>query len=273
MNSEEKKRAIYAGPSIDHIIPPIEHFNLLEEPHEKQSLDYMGLPNIWILKTNRLYNSITKRMFSSGVDSHGVTGPKKEKRCISKSKAFRKAFRNDILDIPNEDKRRLSFLGFSKNWIVRDGRMWSDHIYQWIRPSQRKNDGRYIFQIKPDEGARKSCFRYRLLAQAFIPNDDPENKTQINHIDGDCTNDSITNLEWVSNKENMLHASRIGIHDNTRMTSEIATFICKQLSHGISPYQISISIRAIYEKKINDRVIYDIYKRRTYKDVSSKYIW
>jgi hypothetical protein len=45
----------------------------------------------------------------------------------------------------------------------------------------------------------------RAVALAFIPN--PQNKSQVNHIDGDKQNDRITNLEWTTQSENQLHAS------------------------------------------------------------------
>lgn len=50
---------------------------------------------------------------------------------------------------------------------------------------------------------------HRLLAIAFIPN--PHNKEEVNHIDGDKLNNNLTNLEWVTKKENAQHAQRIGL--------------------------------------------------------------
>jgi len=47
---------------------------------------------------------------------------------------------------------------------------------------------------------------HRLLAQEFIPNS--EGKPEINHIDGDRSNNSLTNLEWVTHAENVQHSAR-----------------------------------------------------------------
>ena len=56
------------------------------------------------------------------------------------------------------------------------------------------------------DGKQKSYRVHRLVAQEFIPN--PHNLLEVNHIDGNKQNNSVTNLEWVDGETNRMHEVR-----------------------------------------------------------------
>lgn len=84
-----------------------------------------------------------------------------------------------------------------------DGRVYSNKSGKQIKP--RKNQNGYL--IVTLDG--KQCSLHKLVAKHFVPN--PYDHPQVNHKDGDKTNNIYHNLEWVTAKENIQHSLKAGL--------------------------------------------------------------
>lgn len=87
-------------------------------------------------------------------------------------------------------------------------------------------------------GVNKTFRVHRLVASAFI--DNPENKSQVNHINGIKDDNRVENLEWCTNQENIIHAYSNNLintnkgekHHNSKLTDNQVELIKEYLKSG-----------------------------------------
>ena len=132
----------------------------------------------------------------------------------------------------------------------------------------RKRVDGYLSVCLSKNGKTKTFSVHRLVAVAFIPN--PENKTEIDHINAIRTDNSVNNLRWVSHKENMnnsltiafLSISKVGENNpfyGKKLSEEIKRKISDRLSGKNNP-------KAHKVKNIDTNEIFN-----TVKEASIKY--
>lgn len=95
----------------------------------------------------------------------------------------------------------------------------------------------------------------RLVAKAFIPN--PENKPQVNHINGVKTDDRVENLEWCTSWENTSHACRTGLMLMKLTSEEVREIRASKETPKILAKKYKVSPRHIGRIKRRERRIHD----------------
>ena len=114
------------------------------------------------------------------------------------------------------------------------------------------------------KGNRESVKVHRLVAIAFI--DNPENKPQVNHIDGNKLNNCATNLEWNTNIENMKHAVESGLFKNVKGRERLRSILTENEVLEIRSSNLSSrKLGNVYN--VNKSTILSIKNRKTWKHI------
>ena len=143
--------------------------------------------------------------------------------------------------------------------IRRDGTIWYNGELKYLGKTKKG-----YLRCKFNGGCESV---HRLIAQKYIPN--PENKEQVNHINGIKTDNRVDNLEWVTASENIKHAYETGLIDitkNRRLTMEQAREIREKYSTG--DYN---TVQLSEEYDVSIPVINKIIKNKSYIDNEYNY--
>lgn len=117
----------------------------------------------------------------------------------------------------------------------------------------RKNKYGYVTVVLYENGEPITKTIHRLVAQTFISN--PENKPQINHLNGKKLDNNVSNLEWVTGSENVKHAHRTGLKIN--LVSEI-----RHLRGGLSGFALKLGELFVWLVEPLSRKM-DLYRRQS----------
>ena len=103
----------------------------------------------------------------------------------------------------------------------------------------------YMYLDLCKDGKVKKFTVHRLVALAYLPN--TENKPQVNHINGDKTDNRLENLEWCTRSENQKHSIDIGL----RTTKGVKNSQCKLNEEEVIYIKNSDEKGKILAKKFN----------------------
>lgn len=153
------------------------------------------------------------------------------------------------------------------NYLVRDdGLVWSTNVNRFLKPELGTRGYRRV------NLNGKRYLVHRLVAMAFLPN--VNSKPQVNHIDGNKSNNALTNLEWATASENGRHASETGLYKaakgiacgRSKLSERQVIEILDLLQSGNTALDIASQLEGVTRQTVRD-----IRVNRTWKHINHPY--
>jgi hypothetical protein len=138
------------------------------------------------------------------------------KKCNNESnrKSYRKKRKYILESINKNYKNHKLYLikdsDFCDYYITKSGKIFSNYSGYFKKIKTAISNSGYELVHVTINGLCLNRTVHRLVAQTFINN--PNNKTEVNHINGIKTDNRVENLEWVTSSENKKHAFIIGLN-------------------------------------------------------------
>lgn len=168
---------------------------------------------------------------------------------------------NDAFNIDETKLIEKQDVVFNQEYrIDKEGNVWTPYR-GWSKMSHSITNKGY-HRVGLMIGKQRKFYQvHRLVLEAFNPVANSD-RLQVNHIDGDKSNNSLSNLEWCDGNHNMQHSYNIGIHQPPRgtraggniLTEKQVLEICELIQSGAGSYaqigeQYGVSKSAIYDIK------------------------
>ena len=102
---------------------------------------------------------------------------------------------------------------YSKYKVRKNGDIYSKYEAKVLVPASTKK-GYLQVSLIGDDGTTSSQLVHRLVSLAFLDKVSKYEELQVNHIDGNKSNNCVSNLEWCTNDENNEHAWKTGLYDS-----------------------------------------------------------
>lgn len=113
---------------------------------------------------------------------------------------------------------------FPKYEVGDNGSIWSlnyNNTQQRHEIKQHIDKYGYKYVVLVVDGKRYKRLVHRMVAISFIEN--PENKPQVNHVDGNKINNIVENLEWNTARENVIHSYASNLKRTTEKQKLVAS--------------------------------------------------